>query len=258
MAFLFQEKSLAVLWKKQTRDSLYEIRSAGRTLRMYTNGVFHTQYNPAQPLTGHVWDLLMLPAFFYQPGEIQRVLVLGVGGGAVMNMLKIFVQPKEIVGVELNPVHITLARRFFNIKGKGMTLHQADAIRWLQQYKGEKFDLIIDDLFGEMDGEPFRAVKANSKWFALMLKNLSAEGAIVGNYIDLKDLKNSAGLSSQSISKRFSSVFQLTSQYNENFVGAFVRKKVSSQQLRSRLVLTPGLNPNLKTSRLRYRIRKLK
>ena len=173
-------------------------------------------------------------------------------------MLKIFVQPKEIVGVELNPVHITLARRFFNIKGKGMKLCHADAVRWLQQYKGEKFDMIIDDLFGEMDGEPFRAVNANSKWFNLMLKHLSIEGVIVGNYVDLKELKKSAGLSSQSISKRFSSIFQLTSQYNENSVGAFVRKKVSSQQLRSRLVLTPGLNPGLKTSRLRYRIRKLK
>ena len=249
---------MAVLWKKQTRDFLYEIRTAGRTLRLYTNGIFHTQYNPAQPLTGHVWDLLMLPAFFYPPTEIQRVLVLGVGGGAVMNMLKIFVQPKEIVGVELNPVHITLARRFFNIKGKGIRLHQADAVRWLQQYKGEKFDMIIDDLFGERDGEPSRAVNANSSWFNLMLKNLSAEGVIVANYVDLKELKNSAGLSSQSISKRFASIFQLTSQYNENSVGAFVRKKVSSQQLRSRLILTPGLNPSLKTSRLRYRIRKFK
>lgn len=249
---------MALLWKKQTADSLYEIRTAGRSLRLYTNGVFHTQYNPVQPLTGHVWDLLMLPAFFYQPGEIQRVLVLGVGGGAVMNMLKIFVQPEQITGVELNPVHVALAKRFFGIKGKGLKLLQADAVSWLQQYKGEKFDLIIDDLFAEQGGEPVRAVKANSKWFGLMLKHLSMDGAIVGNYADLNDLKNSAGLNSKSINKRFLSIFQLANQYDENFVGVFVRKKVSSKQLRARLVKTPGLNPELKTSRLRYRIKKLK
>ena len=249
---------MALLWKKQTGDSLYEIRTAGRTLRLYTNGVFHTQYNPAQPLTGHVWDLLMLPAFFYPPGKIQRVLVLGVGGGAVINMLNKFVQPEEITGVELDALHISLARGFFNIKGKGIKLYHADAVTWLQNYKGDKFDLIIDDLFGEKDGEPFRAVKANASWFSLMLKHLSLDGAIVGNYIDINDLKKSAGLSSPVISQCFMSIFQLTSKFNENFVGAFVRKKVTSQQLRKRLVLVPGLNPDLKTSRLRYRIRKLK
>lgn len=249
---------MALLYKKQTSDSLYEIRSAGRSLRLYTNGVFHTQYNPAQPLTGHVWDLLMLPAFFYPAEKIQRVLILGVGGGAVMNMLKIFVRPGEMVGVELNPVHVSLARRFFNIKGKGIKLHQADAVAWLQQYQGEKFDLIIDDLFGEKDGEPYRAVKPDTKWFTLMLKHLSLDGAIVGNYIDLQELKTSAALSGSTISKKFTSVFQLTSQFNENFVGAFVRKSVSSKQLRDRLNTTPGLNPRLKSSRLRYKIKQLK
>jgi len=58
------------------------VRSAGYSLRLYTDGVFHTQYNPGNPLTGHIWDLLMLPAFFYEPDTIKRVLVLGVGGVA--------------------------------------------------------------------------------------------------------------------------------------------------------------------------------
>jgi spermidine synthase len=249
---------LALLWKKQTADTLYEIRTAGRTLRLYTNGVFHTQYNPSQPLTGHVWDLLMLPAFFYQPEEIKRILVLGVGGGAVMNMLKQFIQPEEMIGIELDAVHIALARRFFNIKGKGIKLYRSDAVTWLQQYQGEKFDLIIDDLFGEREGEPFRAVAANNKWFTMMLKNLTADGVIVGNFVGLDDLKQSAGLNNHKVNRRFKSIFQLSSQYDENYVGAFIRKKVTASQLRSQVIQVPGLNPALKTSRLKYKIKKLK
>ena len=249
---------MALLWRKQTSDSTYEIRTAGNSLRLYTNGVFHTQYNPEQKLTGHVWDLLMLPAFFYSSGDIKRVLVLGVGGGAVMNMLKMFVQPEVMVGVELDSVHVSLAKRFFNVKGKGIELHRADALDWLQAYKGEKFDLIIDDLFGEIDGEPQRAIKANSKWFKLMLKNLSFDGCIVGNFIDINDLKKSAPFKSLALQNKFVSIFQLTSKFNENFVGVFVRKNVNSRELRQRLIATPGLNPRLKTSRLRYKIKQLK
>jgi len=249
---------MAIIWKRKTSDAIYELRSAGNTMRLYTNGVFHTQFNPSQPLTGHVWDLLMLPAFFYQPDEIKRVLVLGVGGGAVIQMLRKFVMPVNIVGVELNSVHLYIAQRFFNVKGKDVALYKADAIDWIKNYKGEKFDLIIDDLFGEQDGEPVRVVKPNGVWFKQLLKHLSNNGLIVANFIDIDELKKSAGLNNKSVSKCFTSVFQLTSTFNENFVGAFVRKKTTSQQLRKRLIKTPGLNPNLKTSRLRYRIRQLK
>ena len=72
---------MALLWSEQDGDSRYEVRSAGNTRRLYTNGVFHSQYNPNNPVTGSVWDLLLLPAFFLPPGRPRRVLVLGVGGG---------------------------------------------------------------------------------------------------------------------------------------------------------------------------------
>lgn len=249
---------MAIIWRKQTNTGLYEVRRAGSTLRLYTNDVFHTQYNPKHHLTGHVWDLLMLPAFFYPQNTIKRVLVLGVGGGAVIQMLKHFVKPVEIVGVELNPVHLFVARRFFNVKGKGIKLYQDDAVDWLKNYRGEKFDLIIDDLFGEYEGEPVRVVKPNQVWFNCMLKHLTSDGLVVGNFINQDELKKSAALTHNVLNKKFASVFQLTSTFNENFVGAFLKQKSTSQFLRKRLVETPGLNPDLKTSRLRYKLRRLK
>ena len=85
-----------------------------------------------------------------------------------------------------------------------------------------------------------------------------SEGTIVGNYVDSGDLNKSAGLSNKTMSKKFQSIFRINSQYDENAVGVFVRKEVTSKQLRSRLVSVPGLNPSLKTSRLKYRIAKLK
>jgi spermidine synthase len=78
---------VSLLWERRIGGTLYQVRNAGRTRRLYTNGVFHSQYNPARPVTGSVWDLLLLPAFFYAPGELRRVLVLGVGGGAVIQQM---------------------------------------------------------------------------------------------------------------------------------------------------------------------------
>lgn len=55
---------MAIVWSRQLSGVHYEVRSAGNSLRLYTDGVFHSQYNPCRLITGHVWDLLMLPAFF--------------------------------------------------------------------------------------------------------------------------------------------------------------------------------------------------
>ncbi len=150
---------MAVLWEKRVNGVSYEVRTAGRTRRLYSDGVFHSQYNPARPVTGHVWDLLMIPAFFHAPGSVRRVLVLGVGGGAVIALLQRFVAPRAMVGVELNPLHLFVARRFFGITQRSVHLVRADARTWIRDYDGPPFDMIIDDLFGEQNGEPVRAVE---------------------------------------------------------------------------------------------------
>ena len=139
----------------------------------------------------------MLPAFFLPQAQVQRVLVLGVGGGAAIQLLKQFVRPEKIVGIELNPVHIDIARRFFKLKDKSIALIEADAVEWLKAYRGKKFDMIIDDLFYEEAGEPVAVTNANVQWFNLLLRNLTREGVIVRNFVD--------NTSAQSISRYQSS-----------------------------------------------------
>ena len=246
---------MAILWDRQLDGVSYQVRTAGRTRRLYTNGVFHSQFSPVSPLTGHVWDLLMVPAFFQAAGLMRRVLVLGVGGGAVIGLLQRFVVPRSVVGIELNPVHLFVARRFFAVAGPSVRLFQADARSWVTKYKGPPFDMIVDDLFGERDGEPVRAVSMNAAWFAQLLRNLGAEGTIVANFRSVRELKSCAYFTNSRVTRRFSAAFQLTSPVDENAVGVFLRRKSSARQLRANLRATPGLDPTLKTCRLSYRIR---
>lgn len=248
---------MALVWQKTVAGKRYEVRSAGQTRRLYTDGVFHSQYNPRTPLTGSVWDLLMLPAFFYPAAAIRRVLVLGVGGGTVLQQLNHFLQPEHIIGVELNPVHLQVARRFFGLKAPNVQLVEGDGEAWLYDYRGEPFDLIIDDLFGEAEGEPQRAVAADSDWVASLFARLSPRGAIAANFAGAHELRQSAFVSRAKIARRFPSAFHLSTPYNENAVGAFLRIPASAQQLRERLRQTPGLNPERKTCRLRYSLRRI-
>ena len=214
---------MALIWQKTLAATDYQVRSAGQTRRLYTNGVFHSQYNPNRPWTHGVWDLLMLPTLFHQPGQIRRVLVLGVGGGAVIRLLQEHIQPEEIIGIDLNTVHLSVARRFFGVKRSSAQLVRADACDWLRTYRGAPFDLIIDDLFGEEEGEPVRAVNLDVPWCRVLKRHLSTRGIIVVNTMGNRDLRESAFLSHPETARSFRSAWRLSLPLYDNVVGAFLR-----------------------------------
>jgi spermidine synthase len=248
---------MALLWSKQAGGTRYEVRTAGNSLRLYTDGVFHSQYNPSNPVTGSVWDLLFLPAFFYPAGHIKRVLVLGVGGGAVIRQLRHFVDPDEIVGVELNATHLMLARKFFGLRHKKTTLVKSDALQWLTTYHGGKFDLIIDDLFAEENGMPVRALPADSKWFGLLLRHLKPGGALVSNFISSSEMQRCAYFTDAKSRNKFVSVFRLTTPVTENAVAVFLTVPAQSAVLRSRITTYPELARAMAAKKLRYNIRRI-
>ena len=132
---------MAILWQKTVDQNRYEIRTAGKTRRLYTNGVCHSEFNADKIFTGSVWDLLILPAWFYGDDEIRRILVLGVGGGAVLLQLDHLLETDAIIGIESDPVHLHLARKFFGSTVPGITLIEAEAGAWLDAYRGEPFDM---------------------------------------------------------------------------------------------------------------------
>lgn len=248
---------MAILWQRKILGRTYEVRAAGQTRRLYTDGVFHSQYNPNQPVTGSIWDLLLLPAFFYPRDKIKRVLVLGVGGGAVIRQLQHFLWPDLVIGVELNPNHIYVAKNYFGVTQKNVKLVQSDARQWIREYSGQSFDMIIDDLFGEQDGEPVRAIEASTSWCRALTRILVEDGVIVSNFVSGRELKQSAYLKNRSINNSFPVSYKLSAPSYENAIGVFLRQPVSAQVLKTNLIKTPGLNPTLKTCRLNYTLQRL-
>lgn len=248
---------MAILWQRQVLGTNYEVRSAGQTRRLYTDGVFHSQYNPRNPVTGSIWDLLLLPAFFFPKEKVRRILVLGVGGGAVIQQFKYFLEPEYIVGVELNPNHLYVARNYFGVTHSNVKLVEADAKRWVENYRGQPFDLVVDDLFAEQDGEPVRAIEVNGAWFKSLSKIVSGNGGLVFNFVSSKQLRECAYFHNKLINNQYKSAFRLSAPAYENAIGVFLKISSSTGVLKKNLVAIPKLNPDRKTSRLRYHAQRL-
>ena len=248
---------MTILWQKRVNGTLYEVRSAGKTRRLYTNGVLHSQYNPDQVITGSVWDLLMLPTMCVQEDKIKRVLVLGVGGGAVMHLLHTLLPPDIMIGIELSDQHIRMAKRFFSLNQPSVVLHHADAISWLQHYQGPAFDLIIDDLYGDGGGEPQRAVPLSKTWVKQLLSHLTTDGIMVVNTVSKEELNASSLLSGGLMEQHFKSAIRFSTPHCYNAVGAFFKSTTTLSVLRKRIVDTPILEKAERKGLLKYTAQQL-
>lgn len=248
---------MAVIWRYEANGSRYEVRSAGRTIRLYTDGVFHSQYSPLRAVTCGVWDLLFLPAFFAEPGTIRRALVLGVGGGAVVRLLQRHVEPDEVTGVDLDPVHLDVARRFFGV-AEPVRLVEAEAAGWLMRYRGPAFDLLIDDVFGESEREPVRAVAATARWFGRLSECLGPDGILVMNFVSRKELTRCAWMTDASVRREFPAAFQFSHPRDENRVGVFLRHPVDRSVLQERVRNVGELAIAIRQQQLRFQVRELK
>jgi spermidine synthase len=215
---------MAVIWQKSVNGKRYEVRAAGNTQRLYTDGVFHSQYNPNKTLTGNVWDLLSLPSLFLAAEQIRRVLVLGVGGGAVMHQLASWHPYIELTGIELDKTHIAIARRFFRLRGKHITLIHADAIDWVKRYRGLPFDLVIDDLFAEVAGEPERVIAASKTWLNHLTRLMTPHAALVMNFTEAKDLRAVLTRMHEETNGKFTMAYRFMTPLYENQIGAFLRQ----------------------------------
>ncbi len=174
---------MAVLWTYNDGTNHYEVRSAGASIRLYRNGVNHSQWNRGRPLAGSVWDLLTLPALHRPPGELSDGLVLGFGAGAAGRQLLDLAGFSRLVGVELDPVHLSVADGFFDCT-EGCELVAADAVEWVEASPGEAYDYVVDDLYAEEEGVPERFAPLDAAWCEGLLRLLRPGGILVLNMIE--------------------------------------------------------------------------
>ena len=157
---------MSVLWTGGGAGRCVEVRAHGRTRRLYVDGVLHTSWHPGRALTGSIWDHLALSTFFVAEGGARTALVLGVGGGAALQLLARLAPPQRLVGIDVDQLMLRIARRWFGVaSGRGVELVRADAATWLSEHPRERFDLVVDDLYLAADGLPVRPGSLPRNWW---------------------------------------------------------------------------------------------
>lgn len=246
-----------VVWQKKIDGSHYEVRTAGYSIRLYRNSVFHSQYNSQRMLNGGVWDMLWIPLCFLPPQRIRRVLMLGVGAGAALKKISDFFPDAKITGVDLDSNHLRVAKRFVGLRGPSIELIKADALDWVQTSEAPRYDVIIDDLFNEVDGEPYRVINFSNRWLRLLRQRLSANGLLIANCVKMAEAKRLAqryrsdpSLAGSSSGKHgFNHGYVLQQQGFDNIVVAACQQPLSARELKRRfglLQLPPAVKSPVK------------
>lgn len=117
---------------------------------------------------------------------VRNILVLGVGGGSVVKVLRAKYADTDIVGVEIDKKMVDIGKQFFELGKYKAKIIIADAFSFVQKNQS-KYDLIcIDLLVGRVMPKKF-----SSLFFFKNIKNiLKQDGVVIINQLRLKSKKN--------------------------------------------------------------------
>jgi len=123
----------------------------GETITLWSaSGNRHSVLNHAAPyLPGLEYARNTLAALAFSP-QAQSCLVLGLGGGSIPRMLLAARPQMEVDAVEIDPVVVKLAERYFHIRAlPRFAIHLEDAADFLQRCTSRYGIVVVDTYVGE-------------------------------------------------------------------------------------------------------------
>ena len=122
------------------------IEETDDTKTLVVDETFASFYRPGEIATHCVWDAIAAPILWLAPKRRRRILILGLGGGSVARLARALAPDAKIVGVELDPEVVRLARAHLELDALEIQVEIADALGWLAQAEG-RYDVILEDVF---------------------------------------------------------------------------------------------------------------
>ena len=143
------------------------------------NGKKHLNSENANYSYGSLQRILKFGLEKIQLKKVNSVLVLGMGGGSVIETLRTdFNYIKNIEAVELDPVIVEIAKTEFGItEHKQQKIHCTDAFDFVKT-NTKSFDLIIIDLYIDLD-VPDKFL--STTFWDYVLSSKSSKGSILFN-----------------------------------------------------------------------------
>lgn len=153
----------------------------GDRVDLDVEGATYATWHPRQWMTGYSWDALSMGCLLRHEGPPKSVLILGLGGGTVARQLKRFIPDVRIVGVEIDPGVVDVARRHLHLD-ESVEVHVKDAYDFLAD-SDERFDAVIDDLFLTGETDVVRSRVPDGDTLKLVRSRVAEGGVVVANLI---------------------------------------------------------------------------
>ncbi len=132
----------------------------------------------------HSYARTMFASYLLRPRQ-EQVLIVGLGGGAMVHFLKHYDPDVKVDALEIDPVVVQVADRYFDIRSGGkVNIITADGIRYLQHTE-KRYDVIFMDAFlkpsadTDSTGKPL-AMKTE-QFYKEVQKRLTDRGVVVFN-----------------------------------------------------------------------------
>ncbi len=131
----------------------------------------------------------MFASYLYQPNP-RRVLIVGLGGGAMVRFLTHHEPQVQIDAVEIDPAVVRLAGEYFGVRAGGnVRVHTADAVAFVESTT-DRYDLILMDAFlRPSSGTDATGVPSGLKTLAFLgrLKQVLTPGGVVAFNVNEHD-----------------------------------------------------------------------
>ncbi|MBZ4416864.1 fused MFS/spermidine synthase [Myxococcus sp. RHST-1-4] len=173
--------SRSVLYEKQspyTFISVTQDAEGRRYLQFDQTGALQSVVWPGQPLRLELpYTRVSMVGLAFVP-EPKRILVVGLGGGAMPMFLRAVVPGAHIDVVDIDPDVVAVAKEYFGFReDERLRAHVADG-RGFVEAAGPPYDLVFLDAYGP-DSIPEHL--ATVEFLAAVRARLAEKGAVVGN-----------------------------------------------------------------------------
>lgn len=169
----------------ESRESVYNniyvyqrgdlvVMQFGKNDRFWTETVYDSSDPRALPVT---YTRYLTAALAY-PEEVDSILEIGLGGGRTASYLDIFLPDTSILSVELDPVVIEMAEKYFDVQeNDSLRIEAADGRIFLMR-STSTFDLILVDAY-RGPFVPFHMM--TREFYITARRRLSAGGVLAQN-----------------------------------------------------------------------------
>ncbi|MBI2268142.1 MAG: fused MFS/spermidine synthase [Candidatus Blackburnbacteria bacterium] len=148
--------------------------------------------------------------------SVGRVLVLGLGGGSVAELVQRQWPKSKKVGIDIDGTMVELGKKYLGLgEVQNLKAEILDARKWLRDNKNKKFDLVLVDIYkGEDIPQEFR----KEGFIRDVLRVLKKDGIAAFNHLYSARERRGANEFSQKLHHVFPSVTVVTPEANIIFL----------------------------------------